>query len=106
MHSRYGPPFRSSAKSALHRRASTVTVTHPSRLSATGPTDHRPGGTLTHKVVAPLQGAPTPDPGLIQQSPDKIQQRKSLDFLRRIEPYQGVTPTPLWALGLFISAPL
>ena len=35
-----------------------------------------------------------PNPGLIQQSPAKIQQRKSLDFLRRIEPYQGLTPTP------------
>ncbi len=62
MHSRYGPSFRSSAKSALHRRASTGTVTHPSRLPATGPTDHCPRGTLTHKVVAPLQGAPKPDP--------------------------------------------
>ena len=35
-----------------------------------------------------------PNPGLIQQSPAKTQQRKSFDFLRRIEPYQGVTPTP------------
>ena len=35
-----------------------------------------------------------PNPGLIQQSPAKIKPRKSLDFLRRIEPYQGITPTP------------
>ena len=35
-----------------------------------------------------------PNPGLIHQSPAKLEQRKSLDFLRRIEPYQGFTPTP------------
>jgi hypothetical protein len=35
-----------------------------------------------------------PNPGHVQQSWAKIQQRKSLDFLRRIEPYQRVTPTP------------
>ena len=40
---------------------------------------------------------------LIQQSPAKIKQRKSLDLLRRIEPYQGITPTPR---AFFIFAPL
>ena len=30
----------------------------------------------------------------MQQSPAKSKHRKSLDFLRRIEPYQGVTTTP------------
>ncbi len=36
-----------------------------------------------------------PNPGLIQQSPAKLKHRKSLDFLRRIGPYQWVTPTPM-----------
>ena len=35
-------------------RASTRTVTHPSRLIATGPTDHCPDGTCTHEVIAPF----------------------------------------------------
>ena len=35
-----------------------------------------------------------PNPGLIQQSPAKLKHRKSLDFLRQIEPFQGLTPTP------------
>ena len=46
---------------------------------------------------------PTPNSGLIQQSPAKLKQRKSLDFLRRIEPYQGITPTPR-ALFSFCAA--
>ena len=36
-----------------------------------------------------------PNPGFIQQSPAKLKHRKSLDFLCRIELYQGVTPTPM-----------
>jgi hypothetical protein len=35
-----------------------------------------------------------PNWGLIQQSPAKLKQRKPLDFLRRIGPFQGLTPTP------------
>ena len=35
-----------------------------------------------------------------QESPAKLKQRKSLDFLRRIEPYQGFTRTPT---AFFIS---
>jgi hypothetical protein len=34
-----------------------------------------------------------PNTDLIQQSPAKLKPRKSFVFLRRIEPYQGVTPT-------------
>ena len=39
-----------------------------------------------------------PNPGLVQQSPAELKRRKSLDFLRRIEPCQRITPTPK---GLF-----
>jgi hypothetical protein len=35
-----------------------------------------------------------PNPGLIQQSPAKLSQRKSFNFLRQIKPYQGIAPTP------------
>ena len=54
LYTRYGPSIRSTARSGLCRRASTRTVTHPSRLPATGPTDHCPGGTSTHEVIAPF----------------------------------------------------
>ena len=43
---------------ALSRRLSAAswadTVTQPSLLPATGPTDHCPGGTCTHEVNAPF----------------------------------------------------
>jgi hypothetical protein len=42
----------------------------------------------------PNQTQIRPNPGLMRQSPAKEDQRKSLDFLRRIGPYQGVMPTP------------
>jgi hypothetical protein len=45
--------FARAPESALCRRASPGTVARPRRLPATGPTDHCPGGTLTHKVIAP-----------------------------------------------------
>ena len=35
-----------------------------------------------------------PNPGLDPAKPDKIQQRKSFNFLRRIQPSQRLTPTP------------
>jgi len=54
LHSRYGPSIRSTAQGGLCRRAQTQPVTQPSLLPATGPTDHCPGGTCTHKVNAPF----------------------------------------------------
>src|SRR5271165_4317483 len=54
LHTRYGPPIRSTAQGGLCRRASIRTVARPRRLPATGPTDHCPGGTCTHKVIAPF----------------------------------------------------
>jgi hypothetical protein len=51
----------------------------------------------------PNQTEIQPNPGLIQQSPAKIKQRKSLHFLRRIGPYQGLTLTPR---AFFLFAPL
>ena len=39
----------------------------------------------------------------MQQSPAKLKRTKSLDFLRRIEPYQGLTLAPR---AVFIGAPL
>jgi hypothetical protein len=54
LHSRYGPSFRSTAQGGLCRRAQDQPVTQPILLPATGPTDHCPGGTCTHKVNAPF----------------------------------------------------
>jgi hypothetical protein len=58
LHTHYGPSIRSTAQGGLCRRASIRTVTQPHRLPATGPTDHCPGGTSTHKVIAPFGDAP------------------------------------------------
>ncbi len=55
LHTRYGPSICSAAKSGVRLRAPTRTVTRPSRLIATGPTDHCPGGTSTRKVIAPFR---------------------------------------------------
>ena len=49
---------------------------------------------LRLNLFQPKQNQIQPNPGLIQQSPANINQRKSLHFLRRIEPYQGLTPIP------------
>ena len=54
LYTRYGPSIRSTARSGLCRRASIQTLTQPNRLPATGPTDHCPGGTFTHKSTTPL----------------------------------------------------
>ena len=54
LYTRYGPSIRSTAQGGLCRRASTRPVTQPNRLPATGPTDHCPGGTSTHEVIAPF----------------------------------------------------
>ena len=54
LYSRYGPSICSTARSGLCRRASTGPVAQPRRLPAIGPTDHCPGGTGTHKVIAPF----------------------------------------------------
>jgi hypothetical protein len=45
----------------------------------------------------------SPKSGQIQPSPAKDNQRKSFDFLRRIEPFQRVMPTPK-AFFLFSAA--
>ena len=58
LHSRYGPSIRSPAQGDVCRRASILPVARPHRLPATGPTDHCPGGTCTHKVIAPFGDAP------------------------------------------------
>ena len=54
LHSRYGPSIRSAAQGDVCRRASILSVARPHRLPATGPTDHCPGRTCTHKVIAPF----------------------------------------------------
>src|ERR1019366_3137245 len=54
LYTRYGPSIRSTAQGGLCRGASTGTVTRPGRPPATGPTDHCPGGTCTHEVIAPF----------------------------------------------------
>jgi hypothetical protein len=54
LHSHYGPSSRSPARGGLCRRASIQPIAQLSRLPATGPTDHCPGGTCTHKVIAPF----------------------------------------------------
>ena len=54
LHSRYGPSVRSPAQGGVRRRASIQPITQPNRLPATGPTDHCPGGTFTHKSTTPL----------------------------------------------------
>ena len=54
LHSRYGPSVRSTARGGLCHGASIRPVTHSHRPSATGPTDHCPGGTFTHEVIAPF----------------------------------------------------
>jgi len=54
LHTRYGPSIRSAAQGDVCRRVSTRPVARPHRLPATGPTDHCPGGTCTHKVIAPF----------------------------------------------------
>ena len=58
LYSRYGPPVRSPTQGGVCRRASIRPVTRSHRLPATGPTDHCPGGTSTHKVIAPFGDAP------------------------------------------------
>ena len=58
LHSRYRPSIRSAAQGDVCRRASILPVARPHRLPATGPTDHCPGGTCTHKVIAPFGDAP------------------------------------------------
>ena len=58
LYTRYGPSIRSTARSGLCRGASIRPVTQPHRPPATGPTDHCPGGTSTHKVIAPFGDAP------------------------------------------------
>jgi len=50
----YGPSICSTAQGGLCRGASARMVTHQSRPPATGPTDHCPGGTCTHEVIAPF----------------------------------------------------
>ena len=50
--------FARPPKGSLCRRASIQPVTQLNRLPATGPTDHCPGGTFTHKVIAPFGDAP------------------------------------------------
>jgi len=54
LHTRYRPSIRSPAPGEVGRRASTRPVAQPHRLPATGPTDHCPGGTCTHKETAPF----------------------------------------------------
>ena len=54
LYTRYGPSICSTARSGLCRGASIPPVTQPHRPPATGPTDHCPGGTSTHKVIAPF----------------------------------------------------
>ena len=54
LHTRYGPSIRSAARGGVCRRASMRPVTQPHRLPATGPTDHCPDGTCTHKVITPF----------------------------------------------------
>src|SRR5215472_10166458 len=48
LHSRYGPLDRSTAQGGLCRKASTWSVTQPSRLPATRPTDNYLDGTYLH----------------------------------------------------------
>jgi hypothetical protein len=55
LHTRYRPSIRSPAPGEVCRRASTRPVAQPHRLPATGPTDHCPGGTCTHKETAPFE---------------------------------------------------
>ena len=53
---RFARPRRTpaSAGAGFCRRASIQPIAQLSRLPATGPTDHCPGGTCTHKVIAPF----------------------------------------------------
>ena len=48
LHSRYGPPDRSTARGGLCHEASARPVTQPNRSSATGLIDIYPGGTSLH----------------------------------------------------------
>ena len=48
LHSRYGPPDRSTAQGGLCHEASARPVTRPNRSSATGLIDNYPGGTSLH----------------------------------------------------------
>jgi len=54
LYTRYGPSIHSTARCGLCRGASACSVTRPNHPPATGPTDHCPGGTCTHKVIAPF----------------------------------------------------
>jgi hypothetical protein len=63
---------------------------------------HRAEGSLYYNIIRKLnrvfsffQAKPRiqQNSGLIQQSPAKIKQGKSLDFLRRIGPFQALTLT-------------
>jgi hypothetical protein len=49
---RYGPSIRSLTQGEVCRRASIQPVTQPNRLPDYRPTDHCPGGTFTHEVIA------------------------------------------------------
>src|SRR3954453_9961063 len=53
LYARYGPSIRSDTQGVLCRGASARMVANQSRPPATGPTDHCPGGTCTHEVIAP-----------------------------------------------------
>ena len=53
VHSRYGPPDRSTALGGLGHEASTGSVTQAHCSSATGLTDNYPGGTCLHWHLAP-----------------------------------------------------
>ena len=82
LHTRYGPSIRSPAQGEVCRRASIRPVTQPHRLPATGPTDHCPGGTCTHKVIAPF--------GAHRRTTEPT--RRSTAFMAQIEDTRLVVP--------------
>ncbi len=53
LHTRYGRSICAPAQGELCRRAAMPPVTQPHRPPATRPTDHCPGATCTHTVIAP-----------------------------------------------------
>jgi hypothetical protein len=55
-----------------------------------------------HRVTAQAKSKSSQVRASSSKARTKLSQRKSFDFLRRIEPYQGVTPTPR---AFFILAP-
>jgi hypothetical protein len=101
LYTRYGPSIRSAAQGGVCRRASIRPVTQPHRLPATGPTDHYPGGTLTHEVIAPFgahQSHRCRIDALRAQRPiafSVLLDRRNLRSLRGMSVRANRTPRPL-----------